>query len=249
MRKPRPALRVTSARLTAAGALLAASLAGSVSGCASTPEPREPPPPAPVASAPEPQRAPAGVEAEIGGMNEEAMEKAFNSLGPSIQGCVDAGSGRVKPLGGHLTFELRIAKDGAVRWAYLKESTLGDQDTEKCLLDAVRAKQWPLPVGGEGLAQRSLDLDPRAAPLTMDEDRAKRSIAAVRKEAQKCKKGARGAFTATAYIRTNGAVLAAGVAPPSAKGQEAADCMAGVIRKVKFVAPGNKTGKLSFTIP
>lgn len=248
MRKTPPPLGLRSI-VHAAGARLSVGLAAALlSACAAAPPPPPPPPPAPTTTAPEPAPSSSGVESEIGGMNEEAMERAFNALGPAIQGCVEAGSGRVKALGGHLTFELRIQKDGAVRWVYLKESTLGDQDTEKCLLDSVRAKVWPLPVGGEGLAQRSLDLDPPAAPLVVDEDRAKRSIAAVRKEAAKCRKGARGTFAATVYIRTNGAVLSAGVAPPNAKGQEAADCMAGVIRKVKFVGPGSKTGKLSFTL-
>lgn len=243
---PLPSPPVLYAPIASAVGLVIAFALG---GCGSEPKPPPAPPPALAEPTPERQASPSGVQAEIGGMNEEAMVRAFNSLGPSIQECVETGSGRVKPLGGHVTFALRIAKDGAVRWVYLKESSLGDQDTEKCLLDAVRAKQWPLPVGGEGLAEKSFDLDPRATPLTLDEDRAKKSIALARKEAAKCRKGARGTFMATAYIRTNGAVLAAGVTPPSEKGQEVADCMVDAIRRVKFVAAGNNTGKLRFELP
>jgi len=228
---------------------LGLSAAAALGGCGSDPKPPPPVVKAPAAPAATAEAATAGVESEIGGMNEEAMVRAFNALGPSIQACVEAGSGRVKPLGGHVTFALRVMKDGAVRWVYLKESTLGDRATEKCLLDEVKAKQWPKPVGGEGLAEKSFDLDPRAAPLTLDEDRTKKSIALVRKEALKCRKGVRGTFLATAYIRTNGQVLAAGVAPPSAKGEDAADCIADVIRRVKFVSPGNKIAKLSFELP
>lgn len=245
MREERRAMRALTAPLVrlVVPALIA------LAGCGSAPPPPPPPPPAPVAAPTEPKEASSNVEAEIGGLNEEAMVRAFNGLGPEIQACVEAGSAKVKPLGGHVNFALRIKKDGAVRWVYLKESTLGDADTEKCLLDAVRAKQWPKPVGGEGLAERSFDLDPRATPADIDEEREKRPIAAIRRDAWKCKKGARGAFRATVYIRTNGHVLAAGVAPPSAKAQDAADCLAETIRKIPFVPAGAKTGKLTFDIP
>lgn len=219
-----------------------------IAGCGSAPPP-PPPPPAPVVAPTEPKEASSNVEAEIGGLNEEAMVRAFNGLGPQIQACVEEGSAKVKPLGGHVNFALRIMKDGAVRWVYLKESTLGDGATEKCLLDAIRAKQWPKPVGGEGLAERTFDMDPRAAPIEIDEEREKRPIAVIRRDAWKCTKGARGTFWATVYIRTNGRVLTAGVSPPSAKLQEAADCLAEMIRKIPFVPAGAKTGKLTFRVP
>lgn len=188
------------------------------------------------------------MESEIGGMNEEDINRAFNSLGPAIQACIETGSGRVKPLGGHVTIALRIGRDGAPKWAYLKESTLGDRETEKCLLDAARAKTWPKPLGGDGLAEKSFDLEPRTQPLPLEEERVKKSIALVRKESAKCRQGVRGTFTATAYIRTNGQVLAAGVTPPDEKGEDAVDCFVDIIKRVKFASPGNRIAKLSFEL-
>jgi hypothetical protein len=190
----------------------------------------------------------ASIRSEIGGMNEEAMNRAFQSISPAIQGCIEAGSGRVKALGGSVTIALRVAQDGAAKWAYMKASTLGDRETERCMLDAVRSKAWPRPVGGDGLAEKSFDLEPLAAPVEVDEDRAKKPIALIRKEAWKCRKGVRGSFIATIYLRANGKVLAAGVTPPSEKGEDAADCMAEMIQKVKFGSPGGRVGKLRFEI-
>src|SRR5688572_11015851 len=89
-------------------------IAFAASGCGAEPKPPPAPPPTLAAPTPERQASPSAVQAEIGGMNEEAMGRAFNSLGPSIQECVEAGSGKVKTLGGHVTFSLRIAMDGAV---------------------------------------------------------------------------------------------------------------------------------------
>jgi hypothetical protein len=227
-------------------ALLAAL---AVSACGSPPPPppaAPPPPPPPAEKAPEEEQA--STQSEIGGMNEEATNRAFDSLGPAIQECISAGSGRVKALGGTVTIALRVARDGAAKWAYMKSSTLGDRETERCMLDAVRSKAWPKPVGGDGLAEKSFDLEPLAKPVEVDEEKQKRPIALVRKEAWKCRKGVRGSFVATVYIRTNGKVLTAGVTPPNEKGEGAADCMAELIGKVKFAPPGRRTGKLSFEL-
>jgi hypothetical protein len=181
-------------------------------------------------------------------MNEEATERAFRSVGEAIQECMVAGSGRVKPLGGSVTIALRVASDGAAKWAYIKASTLGDSETEKCMLDAVRAKTWPKPLGGDGLVEKSFELASQSEPIPIDEELEKKPLALVRKEAFKCRKGVQGTFTATVYVRTSGAVLTTSVTPPNEKGEEAADCMAEIIKKVKFIPGGNRTGKFSFEL-
>jgi hypothetical protein len=71
----------------------------------------------------------------------------------------------------------------------------------------------------------------------------------VRREAAKCRKGFVGTFIATAYIRTNGAVLTAGITPPNENAEEVADCIVDVIRRVRFVSPGNRIGKVTFEVP
>lgn len=230
-----------------AAARFAALALGAVA-CGSPPPPpaAPPPPPAPVEQAPE--REQANTQSEIGGMNEEAMNRAFQSISPAIQECISAGSGRVKALGGSVTIALRVAKDGAAKWAYMKTSSLGDRETEKCMLEAVRSKAWPKPVGGDGLAEKSFDLDPLTAPVEIDEAKQKKPIALVRKEAWRCRNGVRGAFRATVYVRATGKVLAAGVTPPNEKGETAADCMADLIRDVKFAPSGGKIGKLTFDL-
>jgi hypothetical protein len=190
----------------------------------------------------------ASTESEIGGMNEEAMDRAFQSLGSAVQECIAAGTGRIKGLGGAVTIALRVARDGTAKWAYIKTSTLGDRETEKCLLDAVRAKTWPKPVGGDGLAEKSFELAAEKEPIAIEEEREKKPLALVRKEAFKCRKGVRGTFTATVYVRTSGAVLTTSVTPPNEKGEDAADCMVEIIKKVKFIPGGNRTGKFSFEL-
>ncbi|UQA56183.1 hypothetical protein [Polyangium aurulentum] len=220
-----------------------------LAGCGGAP----PPPPARAAAAPPPAAAPAppppAAKSEIGGLNEADIERAFHKLSGDIEGCFATGSARVAALGGRFKMKLRIDGEGALRWAYLAESTLGDRDTEKCLLDAAHAKTWPRPVGGEGLAEKSFEIESPQAPTPLDEERFKAAIKLARKETAKCRKaGAWGVFQATTYLRGDGRVLAAGISPPNEKGEAVVDCMAKALKKLRFGSVGRRTGKLSFEL-
>ena len=115
------------------------------------------------------------------------------------------------------------------------------------MLDLARAKSWPRPLSGEGLAEKDVTVDPRAEPPSIDERRARAPIAAARAEAAKCKKGVPGSFLATVYVQPDGSVATAGVSVPSEKGEDVADCVVEALRKVRFRST-DKLAKLSFEI-
>lgn len=226
--------------------LLSCCLVLALAACEETPEPKVAPAPPP----PPPEKidtGPTAMESEIGGLNDEAVEKAFSSL--NLEGCVGRGVQKVEQLGGNLKLKIRIDRKGHARWVYLSESTLGDRDTEKCLLDLARAKTWPKPLGGEGMAEKNYEVEPRVKPFRMDEKRLVTPIARARSEAAKCRRGVTGSFSATVYLKPSGAVVAAGLAVPSDKGEAVADCMVEALRKVRFHAGMPKASKLSFAIP
>jgi hypothetical protein len=187
---------------------------------------------------------------EIGGLNEEAVARAFERMNDDVQNCFTKGATKVSALGGHLKIKLRIDSQGALKWAYLSESTLGDRDTEKCLLDAARAKSWPLPVGGDGLAERTYDIDSPSPAKELDPRRYKVAVSLVSKETAKCrKKGTWGTvFRVTAYLRYDGLPVSVGIAPPNEKGEDVVDCMIKIIKKVKFGGTGRRMAKLGFDL-
>jgi hypothetical protein len=187
---------------------------------------------------------------EIGGLNEEAVARSFERMNDEVQNCFAKGTGKVNALGGHLKMKLRIDQKGALKWAYMSESTLGDRDTEKCLLDAARAKSWPLPVGGDGLAERTYDVDPPSPVKDLDPKKFRIALALVAKETSKCrKKGTWGTiFRVTAYLRYDGMPVALGIAPPNEKGEEVIDCMIKITRKIKFGSIGRRMGKVTFDL-
>lgn len=216
-----------------------------LAGCAAAPPPPPEAPPEPVRAA----RGPSSMESEIGGMNEQAVERAFAELAEPMLACVASRSKRVKELGGHFLVSLRIDPEGKARWAYLSESTLGDREAEKCIADVARAAEWPKPVGGDGLASRSFDVDPTAAPVAWEVDRIERTMKFAEKNLWKCKKSPEGTFVATAYVRPSGHVATAGVVPPDATRGEEADCLADVIGKMRFGSPGRRAAKVTFDVP
>jgi hypothetical protein len=187
---------------------------------------------------------------EIGGLNEEAVAKSFERMNDAVQTCFAQGTTKISALGGHVKMKIRIDQKGALKWAYMSESTLGDRDTEKCLLDAARAKSWPLPIGGDGLAERAYDVDPPSPVKDLDPKKFKIALALVGKETAKCrKKGTWGTvFRTTAYLRYDGMPVAVGMAPPNDKGEEVIDCMVKIIKKIKFGGIGRRMGKLAFEL-
>src|SRR5689334_10075932 len=85
------------------------------------------------------------MEGQLGSLDEGKVDQTFGTLMPRFNDCLSQGSSRVEFIGGHVKFSIRIGIDGATKWAFLSESTLGDRDTERCMLSAVKSARWPQP--------------------------------------------------------------------------------------------------------
>lgn len=189
---------------------------------------------------------------EIGGMNEDAVEETFSASLSGLERCLSRGAERVEFLSGSVSFFLKINTSGKVAGAYLEHSTLGDRATEKCMLNSLRAKSWPKPVGGDhGLARKSFEFDPpndvREPTFWTDED-AKPGLSKIGDEVSKCKDGHSGAFEATLYVGTGGEVLSVGIAPPDETGEEVADCLVEALGGAKFPSPGSWPAKVTLKL-
>lgn len=214
----------------------------------------EPPPEAPH-TARHAHREPSGqvaVSADIGGLNEEKVDKTFQSALSDFQRCLDDGAKRVEFLGGSVNFFVKIDDHGRVDHAHLEKSTMGDRDTEKCMLACLRGKRWPKPVGGvHGLARKSFDFDPPndvRAPTSWDSERISGVIGKLSRKISACKDGHGGMFEGTLYVATDGSVLAAGVTPPDEAGESAVDCLVDVLKGASLPSPGSWPAKVTFSL-
>ncbi len=192
------------------------------------------------------------VSAEIGAMNEDDVTRTFQTCLGGLQKCLDAGAKRVEYLGGSVGFAIKVGQDGQLSDARLEQSTLGDHDTEQCMLDVLRSKTWPKPVGGKtGLASKSFDFDPPndvRPPTDWSADRVGDTLSSVSSKLDDCKKSASGNFTATVYVDTHGNALSVGVAPPDQDGEAAVECLIGVLKDAKYPSPGSWPAKVTFTL-
>ena len=125
---------------------------------------------------------------------------------PRFGDCLSQASSRVEFIGGHVKFFVRIALDGTAKWAYLSESTIGDRDAERCMLNVAKGTRWPMPAEGEGQAQKAFDFDPSpdvrdAVPWGRSHREDARDGAP---EARSLHAAAPGRYKATVYVHTNG---------------------------------------------
>jgi hypothetical protein len=192
------------------------------------------------------------VYGQLGSLDERKVDETFQRLVPKLGDCVAEGARRIEFLAGRVKVSVRIDMQGRVKWTYLSESSIGDRDTEKCMLAAVKSASWPPPLEGEGEAEKAFDFD-----LSPDvRDAVAWDAADVRKQIQgahgrlvQCVRAARGVYRATVYVDTGGSVLGAGVAVPDERADGAADCVVDVIKSVKFPSPGSWPAKVTFDVP
>jgi hypothetical protein len=198
------------------------------------------------------ERSSLAVSAEIGALDEDKVTRAFDSSIKELQHCLERGAKRVEFIGGAVSFYVRVDGGGALAHTHVEESSLGDRETEKCMLDVLRKKKWPAPVGGEtGYARKAFDFDPPndvRPPTEWSSDRVSKTLDDKRDEIANCKNGSSGSFTATVYVATNGQPLAVGVTPPDETGEAAVDCLVGVMKDASFPKPGSWPAKVSFSL-
>jgi hypothetical protein len=203
-------------------------------------------------AAPTPVKRPAlKVRSELGSVDPGAVKKAFGALDDKFMGCQKRALDRVEVLSGSVKFFVRIGEDGAARWTYLEGSELGDRDTEKCLLEAVRGAQWPRPDGGDAEARYGMELPLQSTRPANDwsSDKVAAALGKHGEAIDRCKAGASGTFHATMYVGPGGKVLAAGMATSSKDGEDKADCLTDVLLKLKGLpSPGSWPAKVGFDL-
>jgi hypothetical protein len=216
----------------------------------------EPPPKEPeVMAAPPPRQGPKlHMQSELGSIDPAQTEATWTKIQPSLMRCYTDGQQRLEYLGGDVKFFLRVGQDGSARYVYLLDGTLGDRQTERCMLDLVMNTPWPTPDGGEAEVQKPMGFDPPAnvrAPSDWASDKVTAALVAHEADLAKCRAGVPGTFRMTAYVAPVGKaghVAAVGVAPPSKDGEGKADCIVDVVKKMKMPSPGSYAAKVSFTL-
>jgi hypothetical protein len=231
------------------------AMAALVAACGgSEPKPKGPEPEAQAAPTPEAPKPNMTVSAELGEIDQAEADRTFQRLQPRLMGCYMEGQKRIEYLSGEVHFFVRVGQDGTARWAYLEESTLGDRDSERCMLDLVTAAHWPRPSGGDAEVRNPIVFEPPGnvrRPVAWSSDRIAAALGSHGDDAAKCKKGMSGNFKVTAYVEPagkHGKVQAAGVAFSNKDANARAECIVDAVLHMKMPSPGSYTAKVSFIL-
>lgn len=215
----------------------------------------EPPPkePDPVAM-PTPNRATKPslqMAQELGSLDPRKVDKTFDRIKSKVVDCQTKNLKRLDFITGHAKVFARVDASGKVRWIFFEESTIGDRDTERCVIDLFTATAWPAPEGGEGELRLSWDLpEPEARePVAWGADKA--HLGEIQDAVKKCRGGKGSPIQVTAYVEPDGKhgkVVAAGAAVADKESAEKIDCVIDAVKGLKLPSPGSYAAKLSFTL-
>ena len=187
---------------------------------------------------------------EFGGMNEEKVNRTVKKLYPSLSECLMKGFERVDFLGGEVAFLVKVNSAGVAESALAERSTLGDYESERCMLETLKASHWPKPVGGKiGLARTSITFDPPGdvrPPVVWSSDDVKEALQEHSADFAACGPG--GPFEITAYVATSGRVLAAGISHDDDAGEATASCVIQAVEGMTFASPGSWPAKVTFRL-
>jgi hypothetical protein len=190
--------------------------------------------------------------ADIGALDEGQVTQAFRAAQGALQKCVTAGASRNELEGGDIAFLVKIGSGGRVVHAHAEKSTLGDRETEKCMLQVLKKRSWPAPQGGDvGLARNSFGFDmPNDArpPTPWESSRVDETVATLSGKIASCKERSHGDLTATVYVDPDGAAVSVGIAASDDSGEDAADCLVAVLKDAKYPSPGSWPAKVSFPL-
>jgi hypothetical protein len=193
-----------------------------------------------------------GLEVE-GLMGSLSTDEVNGTLQPRMQRfarCFSDRYGSLDIVGGRVRFSFRVAVDGSVRWVYPSESTIGDRQTERCLLDVAGSTRFPQPRGGEAEFSFPIEFDPPGdvrPPFNWEPERTEELVAENGAGVlSQC--GARGPVSVTAYVAPGGAVLAAGASVADQSMAEVLDCVSDAVRAWSMPDPGSYPAKVTFLL-
>lgn len=230
--------------------LVVASSLGLAAGCGGTDEQPVTPTDEPSASGPRGPRL--DMDAEIGALDEGKVRSTFEKQSSKIAGCFEKGSSRLPYLAGEIRFHIRVDQSGKAKSVHAIDSSLGDLETEECMIRALESASWPPPEGGrEGIAESPFTFDAGGStrpPVDLEPSTLGKEEAKVRDVIADCKRSSgAGRLKTTMYVEADGNVKAVGVSGESATSREAARCVSDGVRELKLPSPGSYAGKVVIT--
>ena len=192
------------------------------------------------------------IEGQLGTIAPANVRRVMHDAEAALMSCYTRRVEALPCLAGRVELRLRVSEDGAVRWAIPTRSTLGDRDTERCMVEAASALRFEPPCGGEAEVTTALDMEggPDRRPATdWAAQRVEVALRARRTALAACRRGDRSPLQVTVYVAPDGSVAAAGAALASQESAAMTDCVLREVQALRLPTPGSWYARTTVTIP
>jgi hypothetical protein len=164
--------------------------------------------------------------------------------------CVQRRSEALDVISGGMALEFHVALDGQVGSVYPRESSLGDREAERCVLELAQGTRFPAPHGGEADFSWSFEVpldDAVREPVALAAEHVA-DVMAQNRALIDATCGS-GSYVLTAYIDPTGKVAAVGAAAGDAPSALNLDCVTDAVEGFVFASPGSYVAKVTFQLP
>ncbi|HXU05509.1 MAG TPA: TonB family protein [Polyangia bacterium] len=198
---------------------------------------------------------PAGmtVENELGVLDTEDVEATMKDHFDDVRGCYHRAGKAQRYAGGRVMLRFLVGGDGIAQDVLVIESTLGNYDVERCLVEVGRRIAFHAPAGHKPttfeypVEFRSTN---QLAVLEADGMKVDHDISVLLPQLAACGQLAAEDASAIIYIEPNGFPGSVGLAAGSTLDEDVGDCMVQTIRRWKMsVTLPNRVMRATFSIP
>jgi TonB family protein len=193
------------------------------------------------------------LSSEVGVVDSADVEATIQDHFDEVRNCYARAGKAQKYAGGKVLLRFLIAGDGAAQDVWVLESSLGNYDVERCLVEVGRRIRFNAPVGNKATTFEypvEFRSSTHAAVLDIDGTKAAHDVAMLLPQLAECGRVADEDVNAIVYIEPNGLPGSVGLAGAGALDEDAGDCVVQTIRgwRMSIARPGLVV-RTNFTIP
>jgi TonB family protein len=196
------------------------------------------------------------VEGILGSLAQSTISRAMAQRMDRFGDCFAQRYDALPVLAGAATLAFRVRGDGSVRWVHLVNSSVGDRETERCVLGVAAGMRFsPGPVGGDAEFQDTIELqapEDVRPPVAWQPSRLRATLRTSASGLRACNVPGDD-LRVTVYVDPGARVAGVGASftprDPSVDSQAALDCVTQQVTRWPFPDPGSYTAKVSFEAP
>jgi TonB family protein len=190
---------------------------------------------------------------EIGVLDTDDVEATLQEHFDDVRGCYGRAGKAQRYAGGRVLLRFLVNGDGSAQDVWVLESTLGNYDVERCLVEVGRRIKFHAPSGSKATTFEypvEFRSTKQLEVLDVDGPKVDHEVAALLPQLAACGQLAAEGVNAIVYVEPNGFPGSVGLATAAALDEDVGDCMVQTIRgrRMSMAVPGLVV-RANFSIP